>query len=235
VQSARRLVVFATMAVFTMLGSAVAVATPRAGPQNEARPADAARVGRHHHRLFIGYSPPAAPPADLKVPCQNTDLRPAPQNVAAIESATVCLINQERAKVGLNALTAEYHLQAAADHHSTDMIQADYFDHTSPSGETAAANVLNTGYVPPDSAYTIGENLAWGTLELSTPAEIVAAWMRSPGHRANILDPRYRQTGLGVAPAVPASLSSGQPGGTFTQEFGTYTTREFARSYATRR
>ena len=46
----------------------------------------------------------------------------------------------------------------------------------------------------------IGENLAWGTLQLSTPQAIVAAWIASPGHLANILEAQYRETGIGVSP-----------------------------------
>ena len=51
--------------------------------------------------------------------------------------------------------------------------------------------------------YEVGENIAWGTLYLATPRAIVAAWMASPGHRANILDARYRETGIGVSPHPP--------------------------------
>ena len=45
--------------------------------------------------------------------------------------------------------------------------------------------------------------------------------MNSPDHRANILEGRYVDTGIGIAPAVPSSLSGGAPGGTYGQEFGT--------------
>ena len=68
--------------------------------------------------------------------------------------------------------------------------------------------------------YEVGENIAWGTLWLATPRAIVAAWMASPGHRANILDRRYRDTGIGVSPHPPTSLAHGQPGAIYTQDFG---------------
>jgi uncharacterized protein YkwD len=82
--------------------------------------------------------------------------------------------------------------------------------------------VLASGYIPADASYSIGENIAFGTGELSTPREIVVAWMRSPGHRRNILDRSYRETGMGVVPAAPPSSAEGQPGGTYTQEFGAH-------------
>jgi uncharacterized protein YkwD len=113
-------------------------------------------------------------------------------------------------------------LQEVAQAHSGDMVAHDYFAHTSPTGETAAGRVLESGYVPAGAGYTIGENIAFGTLDLSTPAKIVRSWMSSPGHRAAILDAAYRQTGIGIVPGAPPSLSGGQAGGTYTQEFGTH-------------
>jgi uncharacterized protein YkwD len=68
--------------------------------------------------------------------------------------------------------------------------------------------------------YVIGENIAWGTLGLATPKAIVEAWMASPGHRANILDASYRDTGIGVVAAVPDSMGEGQDGAIYTQDFG---------------
>jgi uncharacterized protein YkwD len=78
-----------------------------------------------------------------------------------------------------------------------------------------------TGYIPgPSFGYVIGENLAWGTLNLSTPQAIVSAWTASPGHLANILEARYKDTGIGIVAAVPPSLAGGEPGATYAQEFG---------------
>ena len=91
----------------------------------------------------------------------------------------------------------------------------------SPSGETPVDRIRDTGYIPNTSdGYVIGENLAWGTYQLSTAQSIVAAWIASPGHLANILESQYRQTGVGVVPAVPSSLAEGAPGATYAQEFG---------------
>jgi hypothetical protein len=49
---------------------------------------------------------------------------------------------------------------------------------------------------------------------------MVAAWMSSPGHRANILDPRFHDTAVGVSPHPPPALARGQAGATYTQDFG---------------
>jgi uncharacterized protein YkwD len=66
----------------------------------------------------------------------------------------------------------------------------------------------------------VGENLAWGTLSLSTPEAIVNAWLASPEHLANILEAKYRETGIDVQPEVPQKLAEGVEGGLYTQEFG---------------
>jgi uncharacterized protein YkwD len=81
--------------------------------------------------------------------------------------------------------------------------------------------VQATGYIPNSQVgYTIGENIAWGTLYLATPSSIVAAWIASPEHLANILDADYRDTAIGVTPSAPPSLANGQAGAIYTQEFG---------------
>ena len=66
----------------------------------------------------------------------------------------------------------------------------------------------------------IGENLAWGTYSLATPQSIVSAWIASPGHLANILESQYKETGIGIVPAVPTSMGGGSPGASYAQEFG---------------
>jgi uncharacterized protein YkwD len=157
----------------------------------------------------------------LAEPCQNTQLTPAPENLQVIREATLCLINQERARNNELPLHLNRRLQQAAQNHSRQMIGEDYFAHISPAGETPLQRVTPTGYLPNSQVgYTIGENIAWGTLSLATPQAIVEAWIASPEHLANILESDYRDTGIGVEPAVPASLSGGQPGGIYSQVFG---------------
>ena len=57
-------------------------------------------------------------------------------------------------------------------------------------------------------------------LQLSTPSAIVAGWMRSPEHRANILNPDFRDSGIGIVAHAPRRYSGGQRGATYTQQFG---------------
>jgi uncharacterized protein YkwD len=157
----------------------------------------------------------------LVTPCQNTELTPAAGNLPLVRAAVLCLINQERAQNGRSPLTLNEALEQAAEGHCAELIADDYFAHVSPNGETPVQRIAAAGYIPgPGVGYAIGENLAWGTLSLSTPKAVVAAWIASPGHLANILESQYTETGIGVTPAVPASLGEGEPGASYAQEFG---------------
>jgi uncharacterized protein YkwD len=159
--------------------------------------------------------------AVLATPCQNTELTPEAGNLPLVRAAVLCLVNQERARNGRSPLRANPELEQAAEGHCTELIEDDYFAHVSPSGETPVERIDATGYIPgPSVGYAIGENLAWGTLSLATPQMIVGAWIASPGHLANILEGQYTETGIGVTPAVPSSLSEGESGATYAQEFG---------------
>ena len=157
----------------------------------------------------------------LATPCANTELTPEAGNIEAIDTATLCLVNQERARNNELPLQSNAKLEQAAQGHSEEMISDDYFAHISPNGLTPVERVIATGYVPnSQDGYTLGENIAWGTLQLSTPSAIVAAWIASPEHLANILYSPYLDTAIGVAPEAPEALAEGQPGAVYSQEFG---------------
>jgi uncharacterized protein YkwD len=176
------------------------------------RPARSA--GRSKHAI--------APTAKVTVgPCANTGITPSAANLDTVQTATLCLINQVRAEHRLAPLRENDDLQQAALGHNNDMVARDYFDHTDPSGGTPLSRIEATGYIANKNiSYLIGENIAWGTLSLSTPAAIVNAWVNSPDHLANILDATYTQTGMAVSPQAPASLAQGQQGAIYTEDFG---------------
>lgn len=153
--------------------------------------------------------------------CHGTRLRPAAANIAAVRSAVFCLVNRERARHGEAPLRPNLRLRRAAQEHSQSMLLDGYFEHAGPDGATPLARMRAVGYISARTrSYEVGENIAWGSLWLSTPRAIVAAWMASPGHRANILDARFRDAAIGVVPTLPASLAHGQQGAIYTQDFG---------------
>jgi uncharacterized protein YkwD len=163
--------------------------------------------------------PPVLPEANGS--CAGATLAPSPQNVEQVRTAVMCLVNRERIDRDEPALGWNESLTHAAQGHSETMVAEGYFAHVGPGGDTPVRRMRQAGYIYSEQlGYEIGENIGWGTLSLGTPSAMVASWMASPGHRANILDARFRDTGVGVSPQVPAGLSEGQPGGMYTQDFG---------------
>jgi uncharacterized protein YkwD len=149
--------------------------------------------------------------------CAGGNLMPSAKNVAKIRSATMCLLNQERAKAGLGKLRSNTKLRKAAKGHSSDMVSKGYFDHSGPAGDTLLSRVSDAHYIRATASYFIAENIAWGSGNLATPSEIVKAWMNSPPHRANILTGRFREAGIGIALGTP---EAGLAGATYTMDFG---------------
>jgi uncharacterized protein YkwD len=152
--------------------------------------------------------------------CTDTAVIPTRANSSRAEAATLCLVNVQRARHDLGDLRQNADLARSSARHSEDMVSENYFDHVSPAGETPLERIKASTYLPRRSAYLVGENIALGTMQLSTPASIVAGWMRSPDHRANILNPDFRDTGVGIVARAPSRYSGGQHGATYTQQFG---------------
>ncbi|HEY3969992.1 MAG TPA: CAP domain-containing protein [Solirubrobacteraceae bacterium] len=177
---------------------------------------------KHHTHKRAVHHAHKSRPATAADECPNANLTPSTSNLESVVAATLCLVNDERIRFGESALIEDARLAGAAVGHSRDMDAHDYFSHTSPSGQTLLMRIQASGFIPnANVGYTLGENIAWGTLWLGTPRAIVKAWMESPGHRANILNGSYRYTGIGIDSDLPSSMSGGQAGGMYTQDFGT--------------
>ena len=159
-----------------------------------------------------------AAPATASADCHEADARPTAANLPEIRSAVLCLINKERSSRGLRSLRANAKLRAAAERHSENMAEKEFFAHVSPSGTTPIERVKAAGYLSGATSWAVGENIAWGTQKLSTPREIMQSWMESPAHKANILNRRFRHVGIGVAVGAPVDGASG--GATYTTAFG---------------
>ncbi|MTD42739.1 hypothetical protein GKE82_00060 [Conexibacter sp. W3-3-2] len=144
--------------------------------------------------------------------CADRNLQPTAATIARVERATLCLLNRERTKRGRARLRAQSTLAGVADRYAAQMVRERFFAHVSPAGTTMLARIRRTGYLEGDIArWSVGENLAWGTGRISTPARIVKAWMASPGHRRNILDRSYREIGVGVVLGVPEDPRAVRP------------------------
>jgi uncharacterized protein YkwD len=157
---------------------------------------------------------PTARPAQQ---CADADLQPTADNLTRVRAAILCLHNEERAGRGLPALKENARLRRAALGHSREMVSNGFFEHTTPTGVTMTERILRSGYVARDQAWALGENLAWGTGHLATPRGAIAAWLDSPGHRANLLRRSYRELGVGIVLGNP---TTGAEGATYTVDFG---------------
>jgi len=151
--------------------------------------------------------------------CRGTELEPTPQNARDVTAAILCLLNAERKARNLPPLRPNGRLAQAASLHSKDMVAQGYFSHVSLSGEDFVVRIKKAGYLRGSRAWTLGENLAWGSGSLASPAGIVKGWMESPGHKANILNNRFREIGIGLAFGVPLPDVGGD-GATYNTGFG---------------
>jgi uncharacterized protein YkwD len=130
---------------------------------------------------------------------------------AATARAVTCLMNVERRARGLAALRMSKKLLKIARGHNSDMMRRHYFLHEHPSGPTLLARMVKAKYVG-----FMGENLGYFTAPTAKAA--VDAWMASPLHKANILQPRFRFAAVAVA--IGAPKEPGPPMVTMTVNFG---------------
>lgn len=117
-------------------------------------------------------------------------LKPTAEPVSSFEEEVVRLVNAERAKQGLAPLVHRADVKNVAEKKAMDMINSNYFSHTSPN-YGSPFDMLKTFGISYRSA---GENIAKGQ---RSPQEVMNAWMNSSGHRANILNRNYNGIGVG--------------------------------------
>jgi uncharacterized protein YkwD len=140
-------------------------------------PAEAVRVSLGESRSAVGQ------PADLSE-CEK------------LEWWTLDNINTERIIRGRPPLRAHPVLWTMARQHSEEMAEREFFGHFSVRGESLEVRLVRAGIVRWKLA---AENLALSFDEVAPSLLTLHGWMMSPGHRQNILDPRFRETGIGVA------------------------------------
>jgi uncharacterized protein YkwD len=162
----------------------------------------------------------AAPaPAPAATPsCPGAGAMPLTVSRQAFETTILCMLNRERTSRGLVPLRIDPKLDALSLGHSVSMRQLGYFEHDDPNGSTLTDRILGSGYARGARRWLAGENIAWGERELGTPQSLMTAWMNSPPHRADILEPRFREIGVGVdwgSPVDPSATAT-----TITTDFG---------------
>jgi len=111
---------------------------------------------------------------------------------SGVQQRVLALVNENRRHGGCRDLTLDRRLIGAASEHAADMARHDYFAHESRDGDDAGDRVRDSGY----RWRRYGENIARGS---GSPHDVVDDWMNSPPHRANIMDCRLHEVGLGLA------------------------------------
>ena len=159
---------------------------------------------------------PSSPLASMAGRCHGASQAPGDASPQKARTAMLCLVNRFRRAHGRRALRINRQLTRAAQAYSARMAGDRFFSHTAPNGGTMVDRLRQVGYASPSTSWTVGENLGWGTDTSAAPVVIVDAWLRSPGHRANLLSRRYREAGVGVAQPTP----QGRTGATYALEFG---------------
>ena len=162
---------------------------------------------RHHHRRKHHVKGVRQSRAVVSQQCLDADTPATSASLSQMRAAVVCLINQERVAHGLPVLKVSARLNHSAQSWNNDMIASGNFTH----GSNFAGRISAVGY----DWQTAGENIATG---FTTPRSVVNAWMASPDHCRNILDPNFRDVGTGESPAAVGSWAT-QPS-TWTQDFG---------------
>ncbi|MDJ0588412.1 MAG: CAP domain-containing protein [Pleurocapsa sp. MO_226.B13] len=102
------------------------------------------------------------------------------------------LTNQVRAKYRLRPLRSNCRLYKAAQNHTVNMVKMRRISHTGSDGSSVGVRVKRVGY----QYSAVAENVAKGQ---KTPSQVVQSWMNSPGHRKNILNPKYTEIGIGYS------------------------------------
>jgi uncharacterized protein YkwD len=124
--------------------------------------------------------------------------------INSLEPAVLAELNDARVEYGRRPLRPDARLATAAEQHSVDMVEAGYFGHESSDGSVFWKRIKHF-YRPRTKprTWTVGENLLWHTDAVSARAA-VRAWLRSPRHRANLLQPGFRDVGIAAVRAVGA-------------------------------
>jgi uncharacterized protein YkwD len=149
-------------------------------------------------------------------PCGSPSVAPQQLTLHQMRTSVLCLVNRIRAHYDLHALAYNADLRTSASAHSVSMVVHDYFSHEGPGG-SVDSRISRAGYLSRAGRFVIGEDIGGGGRRYGSPLGVVRAWMHSPPHRQNILDPSFRDAGVGVARGFPGSSGAAA---TYTMDFG---------------
>lgn len=142
--------------------------------------------------FVVGYTYPEQP--DPGVAPASSRCK-APARAGSMGSVVIAQVNAQRKAQGLSPLRSSPKLMKAAQAHACDNAARGVYSHYGSDGSDLSARIRRTGY----QIRIAAENTGMG---FDDPARLVAFWMKSPGHRSNILNPRVTEVGVGLADGV---------------------------------
>ncbi len=139
---------------------------------------------------------------------------------AQLQGALLVQINGFRAAHGLARLRVSSALSSVADGHSAQMARLGYFSHDSANGQSFSSRIARVYSPRGYRSWSVGENLVWGGPDIGA-ARAFRLWLSSPPHRANLLNARWREVGLGAVHSSSApGVYGGGPATIVTADFG---------------
>ncbi len=140
-----------------------------------------------------------------------------------LQTALIGQMNVLRASHGLARLRVSPALTAAANAHSTSMAKKGYFSHSSANGASFSQRLAYFYPARGFRSWSVGENLLWGSPDIGA-VRALKLWLASPPHRANLLNPRWREVGLAAVHSTSApGVYHNAPATIVTADFGART------------
>lgn len=165
--------------------------------------------------------------AGAQAPCAGADSGPE-AGPEALAGALECLINQERAAVGADALEIHGSLRRSAQAHAADMVARRYLSSRSPDGTTPATRAAQANYSSDAAAITVGEAYTFGEGAAATPRAALNAWKADPDFKAVVLDPSADHLGVGVVAGAPFPVDAAAA--TYVADVGSQVRPELGRT-----
>ncbi len=146
--------------------------------------------------LFLALTPVTAP---ASAACRHADAQAHEISLPKLRKTVTCLINHKRARHRRAALRPNGDLLEAAQGHTDVMLDKDCFRHDCPGEPGLGHRIRRSGYTKGYSVWRYGEDLGYD----KTPRKMVRAWLHSPVNRGHLLDPFFRDLGVGVGWGAP--------------------------------
>jgi uncharacterized protein YkwD len=166
--------------------------------------------------LFLSLS--LAPAASAQK-CRHAHSSPKRVSTKKAQRAVFCLLNNARQRHGLHKLDRNDELHRASKIHTGYMRRHGCFEHQCPGEASIDGRLHRVHYLKKGlRAWRYGENIGYGIRRWASPKAMVKAWMHSPPHRDNILNPDFRDLGIGIKWGTPGHDHA--RGGIYTTDFG---------------